>query len=123
VNETLCDDIGGIFQGLFTACSTSNCEPPNGACCFDSGECQSLQQIACVDGGGTYQGDFTGCAAAECPMAGDVNGSGAVTVDDILAVINAFGAVCVPTPCPEDVNDSGVVNIDDILAVINAFAA
>ena len=47
---------------------------------------------------------------------GDINGSGAVDVDDLLAVINGWGSCpC----CSADVNFDGVVDVDDLLAVIN----
>ncbi|MCA9296624.1 MAG: hypothetical protein KC983_08900, partial [Phycisphaerales bacterium] len=49
----------------------------------------------------------------------DVNRLNGVNIDDILAVINAFGATC--NCCREDANDSGQVNIDDLLLVINGF--
>jgi hypothetical protein len=49
----------------------------------------------------------------------DVNGSGDVNIDDLLAVINAWGT----TSGPADVNGSGLVNIDDLLAVINAWGS
>ena len=60
------------------------------------------------------------------PVAGDVNGDGIVNVDDLLAVINAWG-VCPkpPAACPADIappgppQGNGVVNVDDLLAVIN----
>jgi hypothetical protein len=54
--------------------------------------------------------------------AGDVDGNGAVNIDDLLAAINTWG-VCPspPTPCPGDLNGDGVVNIDDLLAVINGW--
>ncbi|MEM7230132.1 MAG: hypothetical protein AAF432_15100 [Planctomycetota bacterium] len=49
----------------------------------------------------------------------DVLPNGTVNIDDLLAVINAFGEAC--NCCPEDVNASGVINIDDLLDVINDF--
>jgi hypothetical protein len=49
----------------------------------------------------------------------DVNTTNGVNIDDILAVINAFGAAC--NCCSEDANDSGQVNIDDLLLVVNGF--
>src|SRR5262249_13380997 len=66
-------------------------------------------------GGGTMTISCT--AAPPCPA--DVNHSGAGNIDDLLAVINAWGA-CAP-PCPPDINGNGVVDIDDLLAVINAW--
>jgi hypothetical protein len=49
---------------------------------------------------------------------GDTNASGTVDVDDLLCVINNWGAEC-PTLCPFDPNGSGVANVDDLLTVIN----
>ena len=50
---------------------------------------------------------------ASCPA--DVDGSGAVDIDDIFAVLSAWGPC---DDCPEDVNDDGYVDIDDIFAVL-----
>jgi glucose/arabinose dehydrogenase len=53
-------------------------------------------------------------------------GNGIVDVDDLLAVINAWGAcLAPPAQCPADIAPlgppmgDGVVNVDDLLAVIN----
>ena len=57
---------------------------------------------------------------AVCPN--DINGSGAVNVDDLLQVINTWGPC--PPPCPADSappGGNGSVNVDDLLAVINAW--
>ena len=77
---------------------------------------------------GARQDDHAGGANAgsayifECPNGpacpADITGNGNVNVDDLLAVINAWG----PCPgCPADINGSGTVNVDDLLAVINAW--
>ncbi|MHC5004595.1 MAG: FG-GAP repeat domain-containing protein, partial [Planctomycetota bacterium] len=52
--------------------------------------------------------------------AADVTGDGAVDVDDLVAVILAWGA-CGPPPCPADVNQSGAVDADDLLLVLLAW--
>jgi hypothetical protein len=51
--------------------------------------------------------------------AGDTNGDGMVNIDDLLAVIAAWGP-CLPPPtaCAGDVNGDGTVNIDDLLFTI-----
>jgi hypothetical protein len=60
---------------------------------------------------------------AQASKLGDATGNGIVDIDDLLAVINAWGAC--PPPCPADIpptaggSGDGVVNIDDLLAVIN----
>ena len=52
---------------------------------------------------------------------GDITLDGVVDVDDLLAVINAWGAC--DEPCPADIapatNGDGMVNVDDLLMVIN----
>jgi hypothetical protein len=52
---------------------------------------------------------------------GDITHDGVVDVDDLLAVINAWGAC--DEPCPADIapetNGDGIVNVDDLLMVIN----
>ena len=67
-------------------------------------------------------------AAPPCPA--DVNHSHAVNVDDLLAVITAWGACPIPPAlCPADVapigppQGNGVVNVDDLLLVITHWGA
>ena len=52
------------------------------------------------------------------PCPSDINASGSVNIDDLLAVINNWGAT---GSNPADVNHDNVVNIDDLLAVIGAW--
>ena len=59
----------------------------------------------------------------------DINCSGAVDVDDLLAVINAWGNCPSPCPsrqCPPDIapapSGNCTVDVDDLLAVINAWS-
>jgi hypothetical protein len=61
-------------------------------------------------------------AIEPCPA--DVNSSGIVDVDDLVAVILAWGPC--PTPpasCDADTNASGAVDADDLLSVILAWGA
>lgn len=51
----------------------------------------------------------------------DINNSGSVNIDDLLAVINAWGRCPVCQSCPADINRDGTINIDDLLAVINGW--
>jgi hypothetical protein len=60
----------------------------------------------------------------ECPA--DVDASGAVDVDDLLAIISAWGRCpAPPATCPANVINSGTsagrVDVDDLLAVISAW--
>ncbi len=55
--------------------------------------------------------------------ASDITHNNIVNVDDLLAVINAWGpcaGVCPPN-CPPDITHNCIVNVDDLLAVINAW--
>lgn len=78
--------------------------------------------------------DATGCAnpdagAAErqtglgleicCPA--DVDGSGSVGFDDVIAVLAAWGVCPDGDPCDADVDDSGDVAFGDLIAVLAAF--
>ena len=49
-------------------------------------------------------------------VAGDVTGDGSIDVDDLLAVINAWGSC---PGCPADLTGDGVVDVDDLLQVVN----
>lgn len=52
---------------------------------------------------------------------GDLDGSGDVGVDDLLALIGAWGPCGDPSDCPEDLDGSGEVDVDDLLTLIGAF--
>jgi hypothetical protein len=54
--------------------------------------------------------------ASVIPPIGDATGNGVVDVDDLLAVILAWGP-CAP-PCPADIDGDGAVDVDDLLLVI-----
>jgi hypothetical protein len=51
----------------------------------------------------------------------DVTGNGLVDVDDLLIIINAWGACANPKDCPADVTANGAVDVDDLLTIINAW--
>ncbi|UCD74150.1 MAG: hypothetical protein JSV91_10205 [Phycisphaerales bacterium] len=55
-------------------------------------------------------------AGSECPA--DVNADEQVNIDDLFAVLAAWG-IC--DDCPEDVNDDGKVNIDDVFEILGAW--
>ena len=66
-----------------------------------------------------------GIATGNC--SGDIapsgGGNGIVNVDDLLAVINAWGPCPLPcsASCSADINQNCTVNVDDLLAVINGW--
>ncbi len=59
---------------------------------------------------------------AQC--AGDLDGNGRVTIDEVLTVVNAALSGCAVAPavaiCPGDLDGSGSVTINEILQVVNA---
>ncbi|MEM7228416.1 MAG: di-heme oxidoredictase family protein [Planctomycetota bacterium] len=79
-----------------------------------------------ADANGNAIPDECDCAADCTPDNGDGTfGNGVVNIDDVLAVINAFGSAdsrCDVAPQFIDGTfGNGIVNIDDVLAVINNF--
>jgi len=56
--------------------------------------------------------------ALGCEVAGDANGDGIVGVDDVLVVLQAWGA-CMPGPvCMGDLNGDWIVGVDDMLILL-----
>ena len=65
-------------------------------------------------------GEGTPCPPDIAPA----GGNGEVNVDDLLAIINAWGPCGDPNNCPADIAPKGgndQVNVDDLLAVINGW--
>ncbi|UCD74906.1 MAG: FG-GAP repeat protein [Phycisphaerales bacterium] len=66
-------------------------------------------------------GSYSGSAylfqqSSPCPA--DVNDDDVVNIDDLFAVLAAWGTC---DNCPEDINDDGKVNIDEVFAVLGAW--
>ncbi|MCH2133204.1 MAG: hypothetical protein MK116_05580 [Phycisphaerales bacterium] len=55
-----------------------------------------------------------------CTCPGDATGDDSVDVDDVLAVLNQWGAC---SDCPADFNDDGFVNVDDLLFLLSAWGS
>ena len=66
---------------------------------------------------GTTAIDVYGIVGATCPA--DLDESGDVGFDDILAILRAWG-IC-PDHCPEDLDHDDVVDIQDLIIVLNAW--
>ena len=121
-----CAALGGTFAGNNTTCATANCQPPIGACCFGTGCAPTVTQASCAALGGTWAGPNSLCTTAFiCPYCpADINHSGVVNVDDLLAVIGAWGP-CIN--CPADVAPppfgDNSVNVNDLLLIIGNWGA
>lgn len=63
----------------------------------------------------TMQTNIQITAVGEVATAGDVNGDGVVGVNDLLAIVAAWGPCA---ECNEDINNDGLVNVTDLLEVI-----
>jgi len=111
--EVWCTLVGRSFLGEGTNCSPNMCpQPPTGACCQESGECQSdYTEYDCVNqtSGGVWAGPDTTCdpenpcpqpAVGACCFAG---GGCIITAEYLCA--DAYGqfqgadTTCYPSPC------------------------
>ena len=71
----------------------------------------------CLSGGGEWIGGGISCEIGICdttPCESDVDGSGAIDVADLLAVIDQWGSA----DSPADINEDGIVNVTDLLEIV-----
>lgn len=68
--------------------------------------------------GGAMLATRMAAASSSCPA--DINNTNTVDVNDLLGVINGWGA-CQTIACPADINHDWYVNVSDLLGVINAW--
>jgi len=85
--------------------------------CDDNGV-QDFVQIAADP---SIDADQNGQIDACDPCPADIDGSGAVGADDLLAVLSAWGACA--SGCDEDINGDLFVGVDDLLAVVAGWGA
>jgi serine protease AprX len=77
-----------------------------------------------LDGGSVVEAGVDGVEISyfncdELGIPGDVNGDGAVDINDLLQLLAAWGdCPDPPADCPEDLNDDGVVDIFDLLELL-----
>ncbi len=121
VQQETCVGFGGTFMGHGTDCATIDCPDPIGWCCPEDGSfCSDMTESQCDAFGATWGGvgtscdDATACGGASCP--GDVDGSGAVDVDDLLLILSGWGG-----SGSGDADGDGDVDVDDLLMAIGNF--
>ncbi len=91
-----CSNGGGAWNGDGTLCVDVTCVggggETTGACCVGA-DCVQATETSCVDAGGVFYGSSVTCIATNCPAgcAEDINGDGFVNVNDLLALIGAWG--------------------------------
>ena len=113
------DGVGGVAMG--TTCLSV---PPAGHV-FLSGDCNDANSTMYPGASGTGTGVDNNCngiidadEAEQNPCPEDVNGDGAISVADVLAVLSEFGCT---SSCTMDVNGDSNVNVSDILTLLAAF--
>jgi hypothetical protein len=80
---------------------------------------RELVFAAAYAGTATGDGLFTIALPVACP--GDVDGSGAVDVRDVVAVLAGWGPCPKSGPCPSDLDGDGVVGERDLLTVLTSW--
>ena len=86
----------------------------------DAGVDVKLGTSGHVETASSYSFSFAFVDGGPCP---DVNGDLQVNIDDVIAIILAWG-VCPPGgPCPADINTSGTVDVDDVVTAVLSFGA
>lgn len=111
--QYLCELIGRNFLGENTTCEPNVCpEPPRGACCQESGECQpDMFEYTCLNqtSGGVWAGEGTTCDPENpCPQpafGACCFGTGGCLITAEYLCADAFGeffgegSTCWPVPC------------------------
>lgn len=94
---------------------------PTGFCCLAGEECIMSTEEECKLQAGTFGGNWTQCDWEVCdvPCPGDTNDDGTVGIDDLLAVIGAWGT----SDATADFNEDGTVSVEDLLILIGAWGA
>jgi hypothetical protein len=95
-----------------------------GVCCHRGAGCTIGYLSECFNSGGSFMNCTYTCDDCQCIE--DITENGTVDVEDLLAVITAWGSCPQPSvpPCPANVaqfQSFFQVNVEDLLAVIEAW--
>lgn len=115
IGFTLTNSNGGMIftgQGMFGPMWY----PVNGSSFCDISACLNP---GCINYNPWAIWDDGSCVCTE--VAADVNGSGFVDTDDLLAVIGGYGSDQCPWPCVLDLDQDGYIGVPDVLAVLGNF--
>jgi hypothetical protein len=110
---------GSGYSGGAIGCQEWNPEPEVSMSMFCNNTLEHIDNPFNDLGGNCFADS---CADADednvpdsCQAAGDVNGDGEIDINDLLAIIAAFGDC---DGCPEDLNGDGTVDVNDLLIVL-----
>ncbi|MHC4992023.1 MAG: hypothetical protein ACYTGC_13705, partial [Planctomycetota bacterium] len=111
------DGTTGAFQGMLTNLAALGLSGPLGLRILKTCDCNDngVTDGCDIESGKSMDVNGNGLPD-ECERIGDVTGDVRVNVDDLTAVILAWGAC--PPNCTFDVNDDGAINVEDLLLVI-----
>ncbi|MEE2906421.1 MAG: hypothetical protein VX527_01170 [Planctomycetota bacterium] len=92
----------------------------------DSPSCGWIQvdgyvETITVGGRDFFHVDCLGGSKNEAGPDGDIDGDGDVDVDDLMAVIGAYGSHC--TGCFEDVDNNGAIDVDDLMILLGNYGS
>jgi len=80
----------------------------------------AIVRVQARDGDGHVGGDVSGTfAIAGTSVPGDIDGDGQCNVNDILALVAAWGPCS--GACPADLDQDGVVGVDDVLLILTYY--
>ena len=116
VTELECDQMNGLYYGDdSTECHPTCAVNVYGACCLDDG-CSYMPDFLCLVSEGTFlPGEY--CSPDPCQTCdGDLNGDGNINVNDLLALLAAFGQ-----NDAGDCDGDGDTDVNDVLFLINAW--
>jgi hypothetical protein len=71
-----------------------------------------------IGGNNGAMGSGTMTISCNASCVGDINGSSAVDINDLVQVITHWGPCPPPSLCPGDVNGDGVIDINDLVMVV-----
>ena len=77
------------------------------------------QAASTVQGGLVFGWDVM--TTPGCPA--DIEMTGIVDADDILAFLLGWGTCADPWGCPEDINDDGVTDVNDLMLLLSDWGA
>lgn len=112
------DPDADLVADTYTLTVLDSVESAVGAIALDGEIADSEDAASLPSGEGLAGGDAVIRFTIGDNIHGDVNSDGIVDIDDVFAILAAWGSCDNPDDCPEDVNDDDVVDIDDLFEVL-----